>query len=301
MSTMKSFRDIAGDSGSDILGQVRARQARLAARLAGVTQRIAVMSGKGGVGKSTLAVNLAATWAMHGRRVGILDADLNGPSVARMLGVTGAGLRLGPAGVIPAVGPLGIKAMAMDLLLPPAATPVAWDAPTQDHAFVWRGAMEASALGELLADTDWGRLDVLLVDLPPGSERLPDLCAVLPALDGAIAVTIPAGVARQTVTRSLVAARSLQVELLGLVENMAGYVCPQCGARAELFPGAGEDAATAGGVDLVGRIPFDPRLAACADAGVPFVLGHTDTPTGEAIGQLARQIAERLAQKESRR
>lgn len=297
---MKTYGDITGDGGSDIRGQVRARQARLAERLGGVTQRIAVMSGKGGVGKSALTANLAAVWAMHGRQVGILDADLNGPSLARMLGLAGAPLRLGPAGVVPAVGPLGIKTMAMDFLLPAEATPVAWKAPTQESAFVWRGAIEASALGELLADTDWGRLDVLLVDLPPGSERLPNLCAVLPALDGAIAVTIPAAVAQRAVMRSIVAARALPIEILGLVENMAGYVCAHCGALAALFPGDGEAAAKACGVDFLGRIPFDPRLAASADQGLPFALGFADTPTGTALVQLARRIEERLAQAEAR-
>ncbi|MBI2310964.1 MAG: P-loop NTPase [Betaproteobacteria bacterium] len=299
---MKTYQEIAGDGGSDILGQVTARQTRRFARLAGVAHKIAVMSGKGGVGKSAVAVNLAATWAMRGRKVGIMDADLNGPSVARMLGVSGQLLGLGAGGVIPAVGPLGIKAMSMDLLLPrEETTPVAWDAPTQQHAFVWRGSIEASALGELLADTDWGGLDVLLVDLPPGAERLPNLWAVLPELDGAIAVTIPSEVAQLAVKRSIVAAQLLKVKLLGLVENMAGYVCPQCGALGELFPGDGEKAARACGVAFLGRIPFDPRIAGCSDQGVPFAIGHADTRSGDAMVQIARKIEERLPQEESRR
>ena len=155
---MKRYRDIAGDGGSNIVGQVEAQQARLRAAAAPTCGAIvAVVSGKGGVGKSSITANLAGAFALDGARVGVLDADLNGPSMATMLGVRGRTLLVGAGGVEPPAGALGIQVMSMDLLLAGDATPLTWDAPTQAEAHTWRGTMEANALREFLADTDVGR------------------------------------------------------------------------------------------------------------------------------------------------
>ena len=151
----KRYRDIAGDGGSNIVAQVERQQARLRERLSRVRAIVAIVSGKGGVGKSSVTANLAACFALNGRQVGVLDADLNGPTMAKMLGVRGGKLVVRAGGVEPPRNALGVKVMSMDLLLPSDSAPLTWDAPTQDEAHTWRGTMEANALREFLADTDF--------------------------------------------------------------------------------------------------------------------------------------------------
>lgn len=287
---MKTYHDIAGDGGSGILDQVAGRQARLQARMASVAHSLAVMSGKGGVGKSAVTANLAAALAMRGRRVGVLDADLNGPCIARILGVEGPALKLGAGGVEPALGPLGLKLASIDLLLPRIASPVEWHAPAAGYTHAWRGAIEATALGEFLSDTAWGELDYLLVDMPPGPERVAGLHELLPRCDGLIAVTIPSHVAQLTVQRAVVSARRLKARLLGVVENMCSYACPCCGAAQPLFAADDEDGEGAFGLPVLARIPFDPRLARCCDQGVPYVLAHQAAPAARAFMELAGRI-----------
>ncbi|HEU5323405.1 MAG TPA: P-loop NTPase, partial [Methylomirabilota bacterium] len=198
---MKRYRDVAGDGGSDIAGQVEAQQAKLRERLAGVGAIVAVVSGKGGVGKSSITANLAGCFALAGWRVGVLDADLNGPTMAKMLGVRGRRLVVGADGVEPPRGALGIAVMSMDLLLPSDASPLTWQSPTQDEAHTWRGAMEANALREFLADTAWGALDVLVLDLPPGTDRLATVVSLVPGLGGTILVTIPSDLSQLIVKK----------------------------------------------------------------------------------------------------
>ncbi|MFQ5521551.1 MAG: P-loop NTPase, partial [Candidatus Methylomirabilia bacterium] len=187
---MKSYRDIAGDGGSNIAAQVDAQNARLRQRLARIRRKVAVVSGKGGVGKSTVTANLAAAMATQGLRIGVLDADVNGPCMGKLLGVRGRSLQTSPDGIVPPEGPMGIKVVSMDLLLPSDETPVTWQGPTQQESFMWRGMMEANALREFLADTAWGELDLLLVDLPPGTDRISHLTGLLPDLAGCLIVTV---------------------------------------------------------------------------------------------------------------
>ena len=294
---MKTYRDISGDGGSDIAGQAARRAARMRERMASIANSLVVMSGKGGVGKSAVTVNLAAAFALQGRKVGVLDADINGPCMARMLGVERQTLMLGEDGVIPTEGPLGMKVVSMDLLLAHEAAPVEWNAPAPPQPHLWRGALEAAAVQEFFTDTVWGKLDYLLVDLPPGPERFPGLHSLLPRCDGAIAVTIPSGVAQLTVGRSVAAARSLKVKLLGVVENMSSYLCPCCGTHQPLFRDAGDAGGQVLGASILGRIPFDPRIARCCDQGVPFVLAHRQTPAGRAFLDIAAQVSRlRVAQ-----
>jgi ATP-binding protein involved in chromosome partitioning len=282
---MKKYRDIAGDGGSNIVGQVQAQQARMGARLAGVKAIVAIVSGKGGVGKSSVTANLAGAFALAGARVGVLDADLNGPSMATMLGVRGRTLAVSPAGVEPPAGALGIRVMSMDLLLADDATPVAWDAPSQAEAHTWRGAMEANALREFLADTAWGALDVLLVDLPPGTDRLATVTGLVPGLSGTVVVTIGSDVSHLIVRKSITVAQSAPAPVLGLVENMAG-----------LFPGAGaETLARESGVPFLGRVPFDPGLAAAADRGEPYVAAAPGTPAARALTEIAAVLREAVS------
>lgn len=289
---MKRYRDIAGDGGSDILGQVVERAGRLRARLRSVKRTVAVTSGKGGVGKSAVTVNLAAALAVQGHAVGILDADLNGPSIAQMLGVRGQTLRIGEGSVHPAVGPAGIRVLSMDLLLPSDEAPLLWNAPTQRDSFVWRATQEASALREFLADTLWGELDFLFLDLPPGTDRIPHVVGLLPEGSEALVVTIPSQVSQLVVRKSITMAREvLNVPVVGLLENMGAYVCSRCGAPGHLFhDGGSERIARNMGIAFLGSVPFDPRISACGDRGVPFVLDHRDSPAGKAFAEVAARL-----------
>ena len=282
---MKKYRDLVGDAGSGVAEQLLDQTARLQARMAMVRRKVAILSGKGGVGKSALTTNLAATLAKEGERVAVLDADLNGPSLAKMLGVRGGALRTGPAGIEPPEGPLGIRVVSMDLLLPRDEAPVRWDAPTERESYVWRGSVEAAALREFLSDTAWGQLDFLLIDLPPGTDRISSLATLLPEVDAGIVVTIPTEVSLLTVKRSISMAQELWgASPLGLVENMAAYLCAHCGGEGPLFRGIDSAAmAREMGVAFLGRVPFDPLLVEAADHGVPYVLCQPEAPATVAL------------------
>lgn len=298
---MKKYKDIAGDAGSKIIDQVEEQIACLKARMAGIKKKVAVMSGKGGVGKSAVTANLAAAFAMRGFAVGVLDADLNGPAIAKMMGVRGQRLRIGEEGAHPALGPLGIKVMSMDLFLPQDETPVIWDAPTEQQSFVWRATLEVSALREFLTDALWGELDFLLIDLPPGTDRISNIAGLLQEIDGSILVTIPSEVSQLVVKKSIVVTKeALKAPPIGLVENMAAYLCPRCGREAELFPpGDSERTAASLGIPFLGRIPFDPRISISSDQGVPFVMQHADSPAGRAILQIAEATVASLGMRPS--
>jgi ATP-binding protein involved in chromosome partitioning len=281
----KRYKDLVGDGGSNIVGQVEAQQARLRTRLSGVGAVVAIVSGKGGVGKSSLTANLANCFALDGERVGVLDADLNGPTMAKMLGVRGRALSLEDDGVTPPASALGVKVMSMDLLLPSDESPLVWQAPTQDEAHTWRGSMEANALREFLADTAWGTLDLLLIDLPPGTDRLSMITGLVPALSGTVVITIPSDVAHLVVRKSITTAAQAKAPVLGLVENMAG-----------MFPGPpGQELAREAGVRFLGSIPFDRELALAADRGEAFVATAPARESSRTLVQVARAIRASLA------
>lgn len=281
---MKRYKDIAGDGGSNIAGQISAQHAKLAGSLAGVRNVLAVMSGKGGVGKSSITAGLACAWALEGSRVGVLDADLNGPSMAKILGVRGQRPVVHEGAVEPAVSTLGVRVMSMDLLLPSDDTPLRWNAPTQQEAHTWRGSMEANAVREFLADTRWGELDALLVDLPPGTDRLATVTALVPALAGAVIVTIPSEVSHLVVRRSITAATDAGVPVLGLVENMSG-----------VFSGpGGADLARDSGIPFLGAVPFDAELAGAGDRGEAFIERHAGREAARALRAIADGLRERL-------
>jgi ATP-binding protein involved in chromosome partitioning len=262
-------------------------RARIAERLSDATRSVAVMSGKGGVGKSFVAVHLALALARRGLRTGLLDADLNSPSVARMLGLRGQPLRATSSGLRPVPGPLGLAVQSMDFFLQ-GTQPLDWDGPAGEGSTV-RSALEEAALADLLGATEWGTLDALVVDLPPGPDRLPAFVHLVPALGGALAVTIPTEVSLLAVERSVRRAHEAGVAMLGLVENMASCVCARCGTEGPLFREASTDAVAAGlDLSVLARIPFDARAAAAVDEGEPLA-----GLAGGAFEKLAEQI-ERL-------
>jgi ATP-binding protein involved in chromosome partitioning len=282
---VKRYKDIAGDGGSNIAGQVEAQQGRLKQRLESVRAVVAIVSGKGGVGKSALTANLACCFALDGWKVGVLDADLNGPTQAKVLGVRGRRLVIADGVVEPPSTELGVKVMSMDLLLPTDAAPLTWDAPIQDEAHTWRGAMEANALREFLADTNWGALDVLLLDLPPGTDRLSTIASLVPSLSGIVVVTIPSDVSHLVVRRSITVAANTRAPVLGLVENMAGLF---------MGPDAAKLAADAG-IPFLGSVPFDQALAVACDQGDPFVASAAERACAMALRGIADGIRTALA------
>ncbi len=289
---MKTYHDIVGDGGSDVVGQVTEQIDRLTARMASVKHKVAVMSGKGGVGKSSVTVNLATALAVEGKKVGIMDADINGSSIPKMLGVRGAALERNALGVLPPKGALDIKVMSIDFFLSNDEQPVTWDSTADHDAYAWRGLMEAGALREMLTDTVWGELDYLFIDVPPGTDKLTNIADVLPQLSGVVMVSIPSGVSQFIVGKSLhVAKNVLEAPVIGLIENMSAYICTSCGKEEVLFPGNDLEAlAVAFGIPHLGKIPFDPRMAAAADTGEPFVVKHESLATADAVRQVANRV-----------
>ncbi len=288
---MKTYHDIKGDGGSDIAGQVGDQKDRLDARMASVHRIIAVASGKGGVGKSTITANLAAHLAAEGHTVGVMDADINGSSIPKMLGVRGAALERSSAGVFPAEGHLGIKIMSIDFFLANDEIPVQWISTVPRDAFTWRGMVEMGALREMLTDTVWGVLDYLLIDVPPGTDKLSNVADLLPRLSGVLLISIPSGVSQLVVGKSMhLAKQRLDTRIIGVVENMASYACPVCGHHGALFPANGlEHAASRFGIPYLGKIPLEPELALAADRGA-VLLDHPHLPAVRAIHALAQQV-----------
>jgi ATP-binding protein involved in chromosome partitioning len=256
--THRTYNQVTGEDRSGLLSQVVAQRNRVAERLKSVKRVVAVMSGKGGVGKSHVTAILARGAAAAGSAVGVLDADLKSPTCARMLGAKGP-VTVGENGAEPVIGDAGIRLFSTDLLLD-EGKPLSWREP-QSERFIWRGVLETGAVREFLSDVAWGALDLLLIDLPPGGDRLADLAALVPDLAGAVAVTIPSDESRRSVERSIQMASEAGIKVVGIVENMSGYACGSCGETRPLFAGAaGDDLAKQFGLPLLGRVPFDPRL-----------------------------------------
>ncbi len=289
----KTYRDLV-DQGDDshIIEQLAQHAERLRARLASVYHVIAVMSGKGGVGKSCLTANLAAALTMQGKRVGLVDADINGPTLAMMMGARKQMLHIANGAILPAIGAAAIKLMSMDLMLPRDDAPVKWQTVggLADEAYVWLGMMELNVLREMISDTAWGELDYLLLDLPPGPERFPNVAKLVPCLE-TIVVTIPTEVSHLVVQKSVALAKETGTRLVGLIENMAGYVCPNCGQVGPLFTDGAHEKLQPLTIPLLGSVPFDHRMALASDRGIPFVLENADTVAGQAIMQIAKAVA----------
>jgi ATP-binding protein involved in chromosome partitioning len=295
MRTFRTYHDVDPDPSADVPAQVGAQLRRLAERLATVRAVWFVASGKGGVGKSAVTANVGAALAARGLRVGALDGDVNGPSLARMLGADRASLQVGDAGIRPADGAAGTRVMSMDLLLEAEDAPVRWREPAGFGGFIWQSALETGALREFLADVEWGELDFLLVDLAPGTDKLRRAFELLPRPAGVLLVTTPSEAARFVVTRSARLLRDLGAPRAGLVANMAGHVCGACGHREPLFDddGARRLAAEAE-METWAEIPFHPVLASATDHGRPVVLHDPDNPAARALLGLADRVATTL-------
>lgn len=246
------------------------------------------MSGKGGVGKSLVTVNLATALAMRDKKVGVLDADLHGPTVPKMLGLKGKVLDVDESGIIAPSGVLGVKAISMDFLLPAQETPV-----------IWRGPLKMAAIRQFMADVDWGELDYLLIDLPPGTGDEPlSVLQLLPEIDGVIIVTIPSQVSADVVEKSVTFAHQMNAPIIGIIENMSGFICPHCGERVNLFgEGAGEKVSVEMNIPFLGAILLDPRIAADSDEGKPFVAEHPEAEATISFNKIVGLIEDYIERK----
>jgi ATP-binding protein involved in chromosome partitioning len=264
------------------------QEQRLKMKLGKIKHKIAVISGKGGVGKSTVTVNLAAAFAAqrHLGKVGVLDADIHGPCVPKMLGLKGQKLVGGPAGAIfPVTGRYGLKVVSMDFLLPNDEAPV-----------IWRGPLKMRVIQQFLSDIVWGELDFLFIDLPPGTGDEPlSVMQLIPDIDGVIIVTMPSEVSQAVVRKAVTFAKQVGVPVLGIIENMSGFICPECGAQLDIFKtGGGKIIADDLSIPYLGKIPIDPSICANSDSGRPFVAEKTASPTVEAFAEIIAKIKQFL-------
>ncbi|WP_298726019.1 iron-sulfur cluster carrier protein ApbC [uncultured Ferrovibrio sp.] len=248
----------------------------------GIKSIIAVASGKGGVGKSTTAVNLALALAQTGRKVGLLDADIYGPSIPRMLGITGKPHSPDGKHLHPMQG-WGIPCMSMGFLVP------------EDTPMIWRGPMVMSALEQMLRDVSWGELDVLVVDMPPGTGDAQLTMAQRVPLAGAVIVSTPQDIALLDARKGLNMFRRVDVPVLGIVENMSYFCCPNCGHRSEIFAhGGARKTAAELGCDFLGELPLNIAIRETSDAGTPIVASQPDSEEAKAYLAIARQIGDKL-------
>jgi len=243
----------------------------------GVKYVIAVSSGKGGVGKSTVSVNLAVAMAQTGAKVGLLDADIYGPNIPMMMGVSKPPDQID--GKIAPAESHGVKLISMGFFVP------------EDTAVVWRGPMVHTAIQQLFRDVLWGELDYLLIDLPPGTGDAQLTLTQLVPLTGAITVTTPQEVALHDVRKGMMMFQKVNVPLLGIIENMSYFLCGHCGERTEIFShGGGERAAAKLGVPFLGRVPIDPAIRDGGDSGHPIVMADPASPQSAAFREIAQKI-----------
>ncbi|MGQ0833767.1 MAG: iron-sulfur cluster carrier protein ApbC [Gammaproteobacteria bacterium] len=278
------FRDrVTVELEAEILAHTVQRQLQ---PLAGIKNIVAVASGKGGVGKSTVAVNLALAWAAQGARVGLLDADIYGPSQPIMLGLVGQRPRAIENKRILPLENYGVRAMSVGFLIDP------------EQPMVWRGPMVTQALTQLLSDTEWGALDYLVVDMPPGTGDIQLTLAQRVPVAGAVIVTTPQDIALADARKGLKMFEKVSVPVLGIVENMSLHTCSNCGHTEAIF-GAGGGARMAGeyGVQLLGELPLDARIREEADGGRPTVVAAPDSPRAQAYFEMARRTAAQLARR----
>jgi len=255
-------------------------EAKISRTLARIQNRILVFSGKGGVGKSTVAANLALALSLKEKKVGLLDVDIHGPNLAKMLGVEDKRMEISPDHIKPVQINNNLKLVSMALLLENPDLPV-----------IWRGPMKMKIIQQFLGDVDWGDLDWLIIDSPPGTGDEPLSVAQLIPATGAIIVTTPQEVSVMDSRKAVIFAMKLNLKILGIIENMSGMVCPHCGQRIDLFKvGGGEIAAVDLGVPFLGRIPIDPQIVISGDEGKPFLTVIGDSRSSKAFQDIVNKI-----------
>ncbi|MCK4761794.1 MAG: Mrp/NBP35 family ATP-binding protein [Candidatus Aminicenantes bacterium] len=253
---------------------------KIAHMLTKVKNRLLVFSGKGGVGKSTVAVNLALALSREGRKVGLLDADIHGPDLAKMLGVEDRQLEHSGAQLFPLEINENLKLVSMALLMSSPGVPI-----------IWRGPMKMKVIQQFLGDVQWGELDWLICDSPPGTGDEPLSIAQLIPAAAAVIVTTPQDVSILDSRKAVSFAQKLNLNILGIIENMSGFVCPHCGEKTELFKkGGGEQVARELGIPFLGGIPMDPRIVESGDNGRPFIGEQAGSEASEAFTAIVERI-----------
>ncbi len=248
-------------------------QQKIKANLDKIKHRLLVFSGKGGVGKSTVAANLAVALANKGKKVGLLDVDIHGPNLAKMLGMEGRQIEVSGEGIQPVKVNENLSLISMSFLLQDPNLPV-----------IWRGPMKMKAIQQFLGDVSWGELDWMIIDSPPGTGDEPLTVAQLIPATGAVIVTTPQEVSLQDSRRAVAFARKLNLGMVGIIENMSGMSCPHCGGHIDLFKtGGGQTAAEEMAVPFLGRIPITPEIVALGDSGKSFLDSHPDSEASKAF------------------
>jgi ATP-binding protein involved in chromosome partitioning len=269
----------------EAMEKLRKQDEMIKTRMKKIKHKIAVISGKGGVGKSIVTANIALAFAKKGYNIGILDADFHGPSIPKILGIRGNMLKASSSGILPVTGPLNIKIVSIDFLLPKDETPV-----------IWRGPLKINAIRQFLSEVAWGDLDILFIDLPPGTGDEPlSLIKFIPEMDGVIVVTIPSEISQLVVKKSIKFAKELNIPIIGIVENMSGFTCPNCGFQINLFnAGGGRKIAEELNVPFLGEIPLDVELSKSADEGQPLIIKDSTSKTLKSFITIANKVEEFL-------
>ena len=267
-------------------------QERLRSKLSHIQHRIMVMSGKGGVGKSTVATNLAVALSLDGLDVGLLDADIHGPNIPKMLGIESSQVIGSGQGMIPVEVFPNLKVISMAFFIG-----------DRDNPVVWRGPMKHTAINQFVGEVEWGNLDFLIVDLPPGTgDEALSVAHVIKEVDGSVIVTTPQDVALLDSRKAVTFSRILGIPVIGIVENMSGLICPHCQKEILLFrKGGGEKIARDLRVPFLGRIPIDPEMVTDCDRGIPFVMAHPDSEGTKAFKEIAHRCKEYVGFKEMER
>ena len=258
---------------------------KLKNNMANIKHKILVLSNKGGVGKSSIAINLAYSLSEKGFQVGILDADLHGPSVAKMLGFEGKRLRGSPEGIIPMSVSPNLVAVSMASLIE-----------TSDAPLIWRGPLKMMALKQFLGEVEWGTLDYLIIDSPPGTGDEPlSICQLIPELEGGIIVTTPQKVALLDSRKCISFLKNLKIPVLGIIENMSGLKCPHCGKNIDLFKlGGGEEVAREFKISFLGKIPIDLNMVDSADEGKPYISQYKNSETAKIFDKVVELILAKI-------
>jgi ATP-binding protein involved in chromosome partitioning len=274
------------------IGEFTEKDQKLKKNMSRIKHKIAVISGKGGVGKSTVAANLAMAFALHGYkdRVGILDIDIHGPCIPKLLGLKGEKVQISPLGALPVTGPEGIKVVSMDFLVQSQETPI-----------IWRGPLKMQAIRQFLSDFMWGELDFLFIDAPPGTgDESLSAMQLIPEMDGTIIVTIPSEVSEDVVKKAVSFSKQMGIPIIGIVENMSGFTCPKCGEKINILgAGGGKRIAEELNVPFLGQIPIDPKICEEADKGASFLAENANSASAKAFKEIVKKVEDFLKEKQT--